>query len=152
MSEKLNKIRKQNPHFDEEFVDYFSKIMPKLSEVMFEGCLYDNHIGSKEIAVLAEPYIKNEKDEHIGFKWGYDEVLNFARNFINLSEAPFYPEDLWVWANVKYGDMGHIINDTPTIIRYAISELTDDDFPFYDASQRAYYWLKKHIEKSEQNS
>lgn len=152
MSERLNKIRKQNPHFNEEFVDYFSKIMPKLSEVMFEGCLYDNHIGTKEIALLAEPYIKNDKGEHIGFKWTYDEVLSLANNFINLDDAEFYPCDLWVWANVKYGDLKKSLEPRreeeiqDIVIKYAISELTDTDFPYYPASQRAYCWLKKHIE------
>lgn len=146
MSEKLNKIRKQNPKFNEEFVDYFSEIMPKLSEIMFEGCLYDNHIGTKEVAKLAEKFITDNKGAYIGFRWNYEDVENVARNYINLDEAPFYTTDLWVWANVKYGDIGHLINDSQTIIRYAISELTDEDYPFYDASQRAYCWLKKHIE------
>ena len=31
----------------------------------------------------------------------------------------------------------------------AISELTDPDFPYYPASQRAYCWLRKHVEEEE---
>lgn len=149
MIEKLNKIRQDNPRFNEEFVDYIFEIMPKLSGVMAEGYEFDCHIGSKDVAKLAEPYITNHKGEHIGFKWSYEDVINVARNYINIDDAEFYPCDLWVWANVKYGDMGHIINDSQMIIKYAISELTDSDFPFYAASQRAYYWLKKHIENKE---
>ena len=149
MSERLQKLRKENPNFDKEFNNYFSKIMPLFSEVLYEGWLFDNHIGSKDIAILAEQFITNDKGEHIGFRWEYDEVLNIAKNIVNLNETEFYPPDIWVWANVKYGDMGHLINSQETIIRYAIAELTDDDFPFYDASQRAYCWLKKHIENEE---
>lgn len=146
MFEKLNKIRKDNPNFDKELVNTFAQTMPKLLDVLIEGKIYDCHIGTKEIALLAEPYIKNNKGEHIGFTWDYDEVISKAKNYIDFDKQEFYEYDLWVWANVKYGDMGHITTDSGTIIKYAIAELSDDDFPFYPASQRAYCWLKKHIE------
>lgn len=149
MSERLKKLRKENPNFDKEFNNYFSKTMPKLSEVLYEGCIYDNHIGSEDIALLAEPFITNNKGDHIGFKWEFEQVAEIVKNYIDLNQAEFYPFDIWVWANVKYGDMSHITNEPSTIIRYAISELTDEDFPFYDASQRAYCWLKKHIENED---
>ena len=151
MHEKLNKVRKENPNFDRELVDNFAKIMPDLLTILIDGYMYDNHIGTKETAMLAEEYITNNKGEKVGLHWGYDEVLNTASNFVNLNETDFYPADLWVWANVKYGDMAHIINDSSLIIKYAISELKDKDFPFYDASQRAYCWLKKHIQNKEQD-
>lgn len=148
MIEKLNKIRQENPNFDRDLVNGFAKRMPELLGIMIDGEEYDCHIGSKDVAKLAEPYITNHKGEYIGFKWTYEDVISVARNYINIDDAEFYPCDLWVWANVKYGDMGHIINDSQMIIKYAISELTDSDFPFYPASQRAYYWLKKHIENT----
>lgn len=148
MLERLNKVRKENPRFDTELVNYFGNVMPELLEVYIDGFLFDCHIGSKEVARLAEQFIKNNKGENIGFRWSFDEVINAVQNYVNLEETEFYPEDIWVWTNVKYGDMGHIIADTPTILRIALSELTDDDYPFSDASQRAYCWLKKHIAKS----
>jgi hypothetical protein len=147
MHERLIKIRKENPNFDKEMVDVFAKKMPELLNIMIEGKEYDNHIGTKSIAMLAEPYIKNADGKAIGFKWTYDDVVNTVKNYIDLEEQEFYGCDIWVWANVKYGDMSHITTDASTILKYAIAELTDDDFPFYPASQRAYYWLKKHIEK-----
>lgn len=149
MHEKLNKIRKEHPDFDRELVDNFARIMPDLLSILIDGCMYDNHIGSKDVAKLAEKFITNDKGEHIGFRWDYETVLNTARSYVDLNQSDFYPTDLWVWANVKFGDMGHITTDTQIIIRYAISELSDEDYPFEDASQRAYYWLKKHVENEE---
>jgi hypothetical protein len=146
MHEKLNKVRKENPNFDRELVNSFAKNMPDLLSILIDGSMYDNHIGSKDVAMLAEQFITDDKGEHIGFRWDYETIINTAKNYIDLNETEFYPTDLWVWANVKYGDMSHITTDTQTIIRYAIAELSDDDFPFYPASQRAYCWLKKHIE------
>ena len=149
MLERLAKIRKENPNFDKKLVDIFAKNMPDLLLLMIDGDEYNKHIGTKEVAMFAEKYITNNKGEHIGFHWSYEDVISAVKNYINLDDADFYPCDIFVWANVKYADMAHIINDTPTILRYAISELTDEDFPFYDPSQRAYCWLKKHIENDE---
>lgn len=149
MSERLNKIRQENPKFDRQMVDTFAKKMPKLLNILIDGIEFDNHIGTKEVAKLAESYITNNKGEYIGFKWEFEQVAEIVKNYIDIEQAEFYPFDIWVWANVKYGDMGHITNEPSTIIRYAIAELTDEDFPFYDASQRAYCWLKKHIENDE---
>ena len=149
MFEKLRKIRQENPNFDRQMVNMFAKSMPKLLAILIDGERYDNHIGSKDVAKLAEPFITNNKGENIGFKWEYQDVIDVASKYVNLEETEFYPADIYVWANVKYGDMSHITNDSNTIIKYAISELMDDDFPFYPASQIAYCWLKKHIENSE---
>ena len=151
MHERLMKIRQENPNFDKKMVDIFAKNMPELLLVMIDGEEYDKHIGTKEVAKLAESYITDNKGEHIGFKWSYEDVLGVVKNFINIDDAEFYPCDIWVWANVKYGDMSHIISDASSIIKYAIQELTDEDFPFYPASQRAYCWLKKHVENNEQD-
>lgn len=150
MFEKLKRIRQENPNFDKQMVNMFAKSMPKLLAILIDGEKYDNHIGSKDVAKLAEPFITNNKGENIGFKWKYEDVIDVANKYVNLDETEFYPTDLYVWANVKYGDMSHITTDHNTIIEYTISELMDDDFPFYPASQRAFCWLKKHIELSEQ--
>lgn len=112
---------------------------------------YDNHIGSKDVAKMAEPFITNNKGEYIGFHWDYETVFEQSKNYTNLETSEFYPCDIWVWANVKYGDMGHITSDSALIIKYAISELSDKDYPFSEASQRAYCWLKKHLEESERD-
>ena len=146
---RLYKIRKDNPEFDKELVDEFEKKMPDLLEIMIDGKEYNKHIGTKEVAMLAEPYITNNKGEHIGFHWDYDNLVSAAKSYVDFDNVEFFPCDLFVWANVKYGDMQHITTDTATIIKYSIAELTDSDFPFYPASQRAYQWLKKHIENDE---
>jgi hypothetical protein len=149
MNERLKKIRQENPNFDKMLVDIFADNMPDLLLVMTDGEEYDKHIGTKDVAMLAEPYIYNTKGEHVGFRWSYDDVMNVAKNYINIDDMEFYPCDLYVWANVKYGDLSHIIGDAGSIIKVAIAELTDPDFPFYPASQRAFCWLKKHIELGE---
>ena len=76
------------------------------------------------------------------------EVLESLKD-VNIEDEEFYDYDLYVWANVKYGDIGHITSDSSTIIKYAIAELKDDDFPYFRASERAYRWLKKHVENEE---
>ena len=149
MNERLNKIRKENPNFDKQMVNAFADKMPKLLNILIDGIEYDEHIGSKEVAKLAEAYISNNKGEHIGFKWNYDDTINIVKNYVDLNDTDFYPTDIWVWANVKYGDMSHITTEPTTIVRYAISELTDEDYPFGEPSSRAYCWLKKHIENEE---
>lgn len=147
MTNRLYKARQNDPKFNEKLVDIFAKRMPKLLDVFIDGFDYDNHIGSEEVAMLAEPFITNNKGEHIGFHWDYDSVISVAKSNIDFDKVDFYEYDLFVWANVKYGDMGHLVTDAGTIIKYAIAELTDADFPFYPASQRAYWWLKKHVEQ-----
>ena len=149
MHERLKKIRQEKPDFDKKMVDIFAKNMPKLLLVMIDGEEYDKHIGSKEVALLAKDYITNNKGESIGFHWSYEEVTNAVKGMIDFDNVEYYPCDLFVWANVKYGDMSHITTDSMAIIKYAISELTDPDFPYYPASQRAYCWLKKHVEEEE---
>lgn len=149
MHEKLNKVRKQNPNFDRELVDNFAKVMPELLDILIEGFLYDCHLGSKDTALLAEPFITNNKGEHIGFYFDYDTVINHIKNKVDLNDTEFYPADIWAWSNVKYGDMSHLTKDEQLILDYALAELLDSDFPFYSASQRPYYWLKKHIENKE---
>lgn len=149
MNERLYKIRKEDSNFDKKLVDMFAKNMPMLLSVLIDGSQYDKHIGSKEVAMLAERYITDNKGEHIGFHWDYESVMSAAKNYITIDEMDFYPCDLWVWANVKYGDMQHITTETSTIIKYAIAELTDSDYPFYHASHRAFCWLKKHVENEE---
>ena len=151
MHERLIQVRKEHSDFDKNLVDNFAKRMPKLLNIMIDGELYDNHIGSKEVAMLAEPYITNNKGEHIGFHWDYETVQSALKSYIDLDDAEFYLGDAFVWANVKYGDMAHITSDTGTILKYALSELSDKDFPYYPASERAYCWLKKHIELEEDN-
>ena len=149
MHEKLNKVRQQNPNFDRELVNKFAETMPKLLSILINGCLYDNHIGSRDTALLAEPYIKNNEGEHIGFYFDYDTVINYIKTQIDLNETDIYPADIWTWSNVKFGDMQHLTNDEKLIINYALAELMDNDFPFYPASQRAYFWVKKNIENQE---
>ena len=149
MHEKLNKVRQQNPNFDRELVNKFAETMPNLLSILIDGCLYDNHIGSRDTALLAEPYIKNNEGEYIGFYFDYDTIINYIKTQIDLNEMEFYPADIWAWSNVKFGDMQHLTNDEKLIINYALAELMDNDFPFYSASQRAYYWVKKNIENQE---
>lgn len=146
MHEKLNKIRQENPNFDRELVNSFAKNMPELLSILIDGKMYDNHIGSKDVAMLADEYITDEKGNHFGFYWDYETVINAVKNFVDLNETEFYPADIFVWANVKYADFLGTGANTETILKYALNELTDADFPFYPASQRAYCWLKKHIE------
>jgi hypothetical protein len=153
MHEKLHKARLKNPNIDREFMDEFSEIMPELLDVMLEGKEYDWHIGTQEVAMLAEQFIKNKKGENIGFHWTYEDVINASKNFItDIDKEAFYMTDLWVWANVRYGDLSEQREEVKplAIFEFAVNDLSaDDDYPFYDSSQKAYRWLKKAIENKE---
>ena len=149
MHERISKIRQENPNFDKKLVDIFAEKMPKLMLLMIEGEEYDCHIGSKEVAELGKEFIVNKKGEHIGFHWECDEVERVANNYIKFSDMDFYEYDLWLWANVKYGEHGHIESDGPSIIKMAIADLCSKNFPYYNPSHIAYKWLKKHIENEE---
>ena len=46
MTDRLYKIRKEDPNFDKKLVDIFAKSMPKLLTMLIEGNEYDKHIGS----------------------------------------------------------------------------------------------------------
>ena len=149
MHEKLNKIRKENPSFDKELVNSFAKNMPCLLSILIDGKMFDNHIGSKDVALLAEDYITDNNNNHVGFYWDYETAIDAVKSFIDFNDYEFYPEDIWVWLNVKYADFLGTGASPEIIIKYAINELTDTDYPFFPASQRAYCWLKKHIENKE---
>ena len=154
MHERLNKIRLENPNFDREIVDMFADNMGDLLLVIIDGKEYDCHIGTKEIAMLAEQFIKNKNDEIIGFHWTYDDVVNASKNFISdIDKEAFYMTDLWVWANVKYGDLSEQKEEIKplAIFEAAVNDLSDKDYPFYDSSQKAYKWLKKNIENKEKD-
>lgn len=151
MINRLKKIREENPDFDKKMVDILAKSMPDLLLVLIDGDEYNNHIGTKEVAQLAQEYITNNKGEYIGFHWTYEEVIGAVKNYVDIDDVDFYSCDIYVWANVKYGDMCHITTDAMTILKCAIAELTDTDYPFYPASQRAYCWLKKHVENKEKD-
>lgn len=152
MLERLNKVRKENPKFNEELVNHFAKVMPDLLNVMLDGYIYQNHIGSREVAELAEKFIVNDKDEHIGFSLDYDTVINVAKRFVDLDEMEYYPCDVFVFANVQYGDMISLLENFREedkvifIVKYSLLALNDFDFPYFPASSRAYFWLKKNIE------
>ena len=145
MSVKLYEARRRNQEIDKELVDCFDKLMPKSLDVFIDGLQYGNHIGDKETALLAEPYITNNEGEHIGFHWTYEQVMSAVRNIVDFEKSDFCEADIFLWTNVKYGDMQHITNKEDIIINYAIAELTDDDFPFYPSNERAYRWLKQHV-------
>ena len=41
------------------------------------------------------------------------------------------------------------VNQPYTFETLNLAELKDDDFPYFRASERAYRWLKKHVENEE---
>lgn len=111
---------------------------------------YGKHIISDELAQTALSFIRNNKGEDISL-WSKDEVLKIAKDYISIDDADFYPNDIYVWANVKKGDYGSFISDASRIIRIAIADLTDtSDFPFFDASETAYRWTQCNIQKHDE--
>ena len=151
MYDLIQKIKKENPEFIEKSFNIFAKKMPKLLLIMYDGEKFDNHIGTEEVAMLAEPYIKNKNDEHIGFKWKYDDVMSYAKRYVNFDdeEIEFTSYDVFVWSNVMYGDLSDITTEASSIIKHTINSLLDYDYPYFDPSHKPYCWLKKHVENEE---
>lgn len=148
MHERLTKVRRENPDFDRKMVDKFADTMPDLMSVYIDGTLYDNHVGSKDVALLAEPYIVDEDGNKIGFRWTYDEVMSAVDNIVDFDKEDFYKADVYAWVNIRYGDLSNIETDSK-IIEIALSELSDKDFPYFPSSQRAYQWIKANKTKDQ---
>ena len=147
--EKYNQLKAENPNIDKEMIETFIEEMPEEAIMLFDKMMYGCHIVDDEIAEKAMNYIKNNKGEVIGQKWKGEDVLKIAKDYIVIDDENFYPLDLIVWSNVKYGDYSHITTEPSYIIRMAISDLKDSDFPYYPSDERAYHWAKEQFKKAE---
>lgn len=140
---------RENPEFAKELVKEWRDDMPEQYAKKMYQERYGCHITSPEMYEKGLSFITDNKGEKITF-WSVDEVKKIARDYVNLDEQDFYDHDIALWANVKKGDYGSFISDASRIIRIALADLMDADYPHGDASERAYKWVECHIEKEKE--
>jgi len=140
---------KENPDFAKKLVKEWRDKMPEnYAKTMYVekwGC----HITSPEMYEKGLSYITDNKKEKISF-WTIEEVKKIARDYINIDDQDFYDHDLALQSNIKKGDYGSFMTDASKIIRAAIADLTDEDYPWGDPSERAYKWVEAHIKEEQE--
>ncbi len=141
-----NELKKENLNLDNDMVMMFLENMPKEAKETLEIMQYGKHIISKSLYEEALRHIKDKSGNSI-VPWSLQDVMKIASNYINIDDEKFFDYDLALWANVKRGDYGHIEKEPSKIIEIAIADLKDKDFPYYDASERAYCWAEAVTEK-----
>lgn len=139
-------MKKENMNLDRDMVMTFLQEMPCEAKETLETMRYGKHIVRKSMYEEAVKLIRDNNDNPI-VPWSPNDVLKIAANYINIEDEPFFELDLALWANVKRGDYGHIESEPSKIVRIAISDLCDKDYPHGDPSERAYCWAKSAIEE-----
>lgn len=147
---KANKIyhelKMENPNYDSEMVEHFKEKMPYEFAKMMYHEKYGCHILEEEDYLEGISYITDNKDNKIEM-WKPEDIKKIASNFITIEDEKFKEYDLYLWANVKKADTYGIESDPVKIIKMAIADLKDKDFPYYPPEERAYKWLEAHREK-----
>ena len=136
----------ENPDFAKKLVKEWRTRMPQeYARTMFLakwGC----HITTKEFYNKGLKFITNDDSKPIE-PWSVEDILNIAKNYINIHDEDFYDLDLAMMVNILKGDIYNIVKDIDKIVLIAIKFLTDEDYPFSDPSERAYKWVECHLEK-----
>ena len=145
--EKANKIYDEqlskDSHFDHNLVIEWRDNMPyEFAKKMYE-IEYGKHIWCEEMYKDGLSYITDNKGNEIEL-WNIKDIKEIASEYIDIDDEKFYSYDLYLWANVKKADLKGIEDSASKIIKYAISDLQDKDFPFYPADEKAYRWVEAH--------
>lgn len=147
--EKVKHIIEKNKDNMADFVIEMYELYPdeveKMIDELYNGC----HIHDEQLYEQGLEYIKNVKGEYID-TWSVEDIKKVASNHIELDKQEFTVYDLALWANVKKGDYGNIETEATKIIKMAIQDLKDKDFPYFEPSERAYRWLKANRSKAKE--
>lgn len=143
-----NDLKKNNLQIDKDMVMTFFERMPEEAMTVLTEMQYGKHIVNREFYNRAIKYIKDYKGNPIN-TWTVSDVMSIADKYINIDDEPYYNYDLAFQANARKGDYGHIVVDSATIIRLAIADLSDKDYIYGEADERAYEMAKCLIEKHE---
>ena len=90
-------------------------------------------------------YIKDNKDR-ISDSWNKEDIMKVVREYVDIDKEDFYDYDIAMMANIFKGDFYHRVNDSTKIILMALDALRDNDFPYFDPSERAYKWVLAHLQ------
>ena len=141
----LNKM-KDDPHFAQHLIEDWRERMPEeFSKRMYEeeyGC----HIVDEAMYNQGLLYIKDHKGNILD-PWNKADILKVVREYIDIDKEDFYDYDIAMMANIFKGDFYHRVNDSTKIILMAMDALRDNDFPYFDPSERAYKWVYAHMKK-----
>lgn len=149
LREKVKHIIEKNKDNMTDFVVDMYELYPDEVERMIDELYNGCHIRDKKMYEEGLEFIKNAKGDEID-PWNIEDIKKVASNYIELDEQEFTELDLAMWVNVKKGDYGNLESETTKIIKMAIQDLTDKDFPYFDPSERAYKWVKAHIRKAKE--
>ena len=150
MADKIrSEMINEDSQFDKKMIDLFRKEMPEEYIEAMKKAKYGEHIIDEDMYKLGLSYITDNDGKKIDL-WSVEDVLKIAKDYIDMDDEEFYDFDLALWSNVKKGDYEKIISEASKIIRIAIADLTDKDY-YCNPSERAYKWVKHHIEKDNED-
>lgn len=139
----LHKL-KENPHFAQHLIDSWKEQMPEqFARRMYEeeyGC----HIVDEDTYKQGLMFIKDNRGDVLD-PWSKADILKIVRDYIDIDKEDFYDFDIAMMANIFKGDFYHRVNDSTKIILMAIDALKDNDFPYFNPSERAYKWVMAHL-------
>jgi len=142
---------KEDPEFAQQLIKHWRNNMPEqYSRRMYEeeyGC----HIVDESMYNTGLMYIKDEKDRLLD-PWSKEDIMRVVRNYTDIDKEDFYDFDIAMMANIFKGDFYHRVNDSTKVILMALDALKDNDFPYFDSSERAYQWVLAHMKKDSINS
>lgn len=118
--------------------DGFAK---KMYQIRYGCHIFDEHEYEEGTS-----YITDNKENKITL-WPIEDIKKIASNYITIEDEKFKEYDLYLWANVKKADVYGIESDPVKIIKMAIADLKDKDYPYFQPEERAYKWLEAHREK-----
>ena len=142
----FHEMQKNDPNFAKKLVMQWRELMPEEYAKVMWLAKWGYHIVSKDLYDKGLKFITNNQNEPID-TWTVEEIMNVAKNYINIEDEPYYEYDLAMMTNILKGDIFPIIKDAEKVVLIAIEFLSDSDFPEYDASERAYRWVECHIKK-----
>lgn len=142
-------LSKEDPDFAKELIKDWRDKMPNQYIKAMHIAKWGRHIVSKDFYERGLSFINYNNNPIEPFAIG--DILNIAKKYIHIEEEPFYDYDLAMMTNILKGDAYNIISDIEQIVLLAIAFLSDTDYPFGDASERAYNWVECHIKNEEKN-
>lgn len=139
----------EDPDFAKKLVKGWREKMPlEYSKTMFIakwGC----HITTKDFYEKGLKFITDDNGKPIE-PWAIEDILNVAKNYINIDNEAYYQLDLAMMTNILKGDIYSVVKDADKVVLIAIKFLSDEDYPFSDPSERAYKWVECHLEKQKE--
>lgn len=138
----------EDPDFAKKLVKKWRDTMPLQYCKEMQMAKWGSHIISKNFYDTGLQFIKDNNGKPIE-PWTVEDILKVAKNYINIDDEPYYELDLAMQTNILKGDVFPIVKEPEKVVLIAIEFLSDEDYPFSDASERAYKWVECHLDKQQ---